>query len=75
MSFLAATVHPARRQGIEHSRTVFALGERRLGTGPWALERYSIADIHLFRLYWRFRNSYHPAPGEFPNLTAHLRTA
>ena len=33
--------------------------------------RYSIADIHLFRLFWRFRGSLDPAPGEFPALTAH----
>ena len=40
--------------------------------GGWALgERYSIADIHLFRLYWRMFNSLHPAEGEFPNLDAH----
>ena len=29
----------------------------------WALgERYSIADIHLFRLYWRLFNSLKPMP-------------
>ena len=33
--------------------------------------RYSIADIHLFRLYWRFANSLKPALETFPNLTAH----
>jgi glutathione S-transferase len=71
MSFIAATVHPARRQGIEHARTVYAIADRRLGDREWALGRYSIADIHLFRLYWRFRNSFNPAPGEFPNLSAH----
>jgi glutathione S-transferase len=71
MSFIAATVHPARRQGIEHARTVYAMADRRLGDREWALGRYSIADIHLFRLYWRFRNSLNPAPGEFPNLSAH----
>jgi glutathione S-transferase len=71
MSFLAATVHPSRRQGIDHARTVFALADRRLGTGSWALARYSIADIHLFRLFWRLRNSFQPAPGELPNLSAH----
>jgi glutathione S-transferase len=71
MSFIAATVHPARRQGVEYSRTVFAIADGRLGNREWAVGRYSIADIHLFRLYWRFHNSFHPAPGEFPNLSAH----
>jgi glutathione S-transferase len=71
MSFIAATVHPARRGGIEHARAVFGIADRRLGNGEWAVGRYSIADIHLFRLYWRFRNSLQPAPGDFPNLSAH----
>jgi glutathione S-transferase len=71
MSFLAATVHPARRQGIEHARTIYALADQRLGEREWAIGRHSIADIHLFRLFWRFRNSLNPGPGEFPNLIAH----
>jgi glutathione S-transferase len=38
----------------------------------WALgQNYSIADIHLFRLYWRLFNSLKSAPGTFPNLDAH----
>jgi glutathione S-transferase len=42
-----------------------------LGQG-WALgQNYSIADIHLFRLYWRLFNSLKPAPGTFANLDAH----
>ena len=73
MSFLAATVHPARRRGIERARTVFAIADERLGKRTWAIGDYSIADIHLFRLYWRFLNSLHPAPGEFPNLDAHYQ--
>jgi glutathione S-transferase len=71
MSFLAATVHPARRQGVEPARAVFGVADRRLANREWALGRYSIADIHLFRLFWRFRNALKPAPGEFPNLCAH----
>lgn len=52
MSFLAATVHPARRQGPEHARTVWTLAERRLGGQEWAVGgRMTIADIHLFRLF------------------------
>ena len=46
------------------------IADRRLGDG-WALGRYSIADIHLFRLYWRLANSLKPAPETFPNPTAH----
>jgi glutathione S-transferase len=71
MSFIAATVHPARRQGLDHAKGIYAIADRRLGTNPWAIGAYSIADIHLFRLYWRFFNSLKPAPGTFPNLDAH----
>lgn len=71
MSFIASTLHPARQKGIDHARTVYAIADQRLGSG-WALgERYSIADIHLFRLYWRLFNSLKPAPGTFPHLDAH----
>jgi glutathione S-transferase len=72
MSFLAATVHPARRQGVEHARAIWMLAERRLGGREWAVGgRMSIADIHLFRLFWRFRNSAGLAPGETPGLSGH----
>ncbi len=72
MSYAASTIHPARRQGLEHAREVYAAADGRLGRNDWAVgNRYSIADIHLFRLYWRFRNSLAPESGQFPNLEAH----
>jgi glutathione S-transferase len=73
MSFIASTIHPARRRGLDHARAVYALADQRLGARPWAIGSYSIADIHLFRLYWRFFNSLRPAPGAFPNLDAHYQ--
>jgi glutathione S-transferase len=73
MSFIASTLHPARQRGLDHARTVYGIADRRLGA-TWALgETYSIADIHLFRLYWRLFNSLKPAPGTFPNLDAHYQ--
>jgi glutathione S-transferase len=72
MSFIASTIHPARRQGLEHAREVYAVADKRLGKNEWAVGgRYSIADIHLFRLYCRFRSSLAPEPGAFPNIEAH----
>jgi glutathione S-transferase len=71
MSFIAATVHPARALGLERATQIFGLADRRLGDREWAAGPYSIADIHLFRLYWRFANSLKPAPGTFTNLAAH----
>jgi glutathione S-transferase len=70
MSFIASTLHPARKHGLEYAKQVYGIADRRLGNG-WALGRYSIADIHLFRLYWRLANSLKPSPETFPNLTAH----
>src|SRR5919197_2958399 len=61
MSFIASTIHPARRIGIERWREVFGLAEQRLGGREWAINRYSVADIHLFRLFWRFVDSVKPA--------------
>jgi glutathione S-transferase len=71
MSFIASTVHPARRIGVDRWKEVFGIAEHRLGRRDWAVGGYSIADIHLFRLFWRFFNSLHPGPAEFPGLSAH----
>jgi len=72
MSFIASTIHPARRQGLDHARAVYKLADQRLGNNDWAVGgRYSIADIHLFRLFWRFRGSLNPAPGDLPNIERH----
>ena len=73
MSFTAATVHPARRIGLERWREVFKFADPRLGSNEWAAGgHYSIADIHLFRLYWRFKTTTSPAAGEYPSLDAHF---
>ncbi len=71
MSFCASALHPARTLPPAQAQAVWAVAEQRLGDGEWALGAYSIADIHLFRLFWRF----HPLAGltadAFPRLTAH----
>jgi glutathione S-transferase len=72
MSFIAATVHPARARGLEYAMQIFGIADARLGKHEWALgSAYSIADIHLFRLYWRFANALKPPTGSLPNLEAH----
>jgi glutathione S-transferase len=72
MSFIASTVHPARRIGVDRWKEVLGIAEQRLGQREWAVGGgYTIADIHLFRLFWRFFNSLHPAPADFPGLSAH----
>jgi glutathione S-transferase len=71
MSFTASTLHSARRQGLEHACQIYHLADRRLGQGIWAVGDHSIADIHLFRLFWRFRGLLGVDPAVFPNLSAH----
>jgi glutathione S-transferase len=71
MSFIAATLHPNSRHASELTRQVYALADQRLGRRDWAVGGYTIADIHLFRLYWRNRARMAAAPGQFPNLDRH----
>jgi len=71
MSFIASTVHPARRIGVERWKEVFEITETRLARREWAVARYSIADIHLFRLFWRFFTTRHPPADAYPGLYAH----
>jgi glutathione S-transferase len=71
MSFIASTLHPARFRGAEHAKSVYAIADERLGDSEWAVGAYSIADIHLFRLYWRLCNALEFPAGQFPHLAAH----
>jgi glutathione S-transferase len=72
MSFLASTIHPVNRQGLELASRVYGLADQRLGNQDWVVGgRCSIADIHLFRLFWRFSNAFSPESGAFPNIERH----
>ena len=71
MSFIASTLHPARRQGLDRASEVWQIADRKLGRREWALDRYSIVDIHLFRLFWRMARSLRRPAGTFGNLFSH----
>ncbi len=71
MSFIASTLHPARQRGAEHAERVWRIAEQKLGGREWAVGGYSIADIHLFRLFWRFRGAIGADAATFPGLVAH----
>jgi glutathione S-transferase len=71
MSFIASTVHPSRGQGLDIARAVWDRVEARLSGRTWALNDFSVADIHLFRLFWRFHNAAQLGASELPNLCAH----
>lgn len=71
LSFCAATLHPARRAGPERAAAVYRIADRRLAGREWVLGRYSIADIHLFRLFWRLSASLPPVAATCPSLMAH----
>jgi glutathione S-transferase len=73
MSFIAATVHPARSRGLDYAMGIYKLVNQRLGEREWALDRCSIADIHLFRLFWRFTNSLKPPAGSLPTSKRTMR--
>ena len=68
MSFIAAEIHHSRT-GMEGWKACFAIADAKLEGKEWLIaNHYSIADIHLFRLYWRFCGRVHPEPGTFPNM-------
>jgi glutathione S-transferase len=71
MSFIASTLHPARRQGPEHVIEVWRIAETKLDSRECALGDYSIVDIHLFRLFWRLLPSVKSAPTTLPGLFRH----
>ena len=89
MSFVASSLHPywgaftksdePKRKELSRQQVwrVFQVADKRLGigsgAGAWAVGVYSIADIHLFRLYFRLQQTLHPAPEEFPCLHAHYK--
>jgi glutathione S-transferase len=71
MSFAASTMHGSRARGSEHVANAFAVANRKLADRKWAIGRFSIADIHLFRVYWRFRSAINEPPITYPALGAH----
>jgi glutathione S-transferase len=69
MSFIASSIHPARRGGLPEMVRAWSIAEQRLSGHAWALgSAYSIADIHLFRLFWRFERSFAAEARAFPGL-------
>ena len=72
LSFLASTVHPAVAQGPERVAEAWRIAEKKLSGKQWCVgEKYSIADIHLFRLYWRLKTALELPKGALSNLAAH----
>ena len=71
MSFAASTLHGARKQGPSAIAEAFEIANEKLGGAQWCVGRYSIADIHVFRVFWRFRTQIEAAPGTYPALESH----
>jgi glutathione S-transferase len=71
MSFTASTVHGARTKGPEHIAEAFDVANRKLAGLEWVAGSFSIADIHFFRVFWRFRREIDAPPGTYPALEAH----
>ncbi len=71
MAFAASALHPARALPPDAAQAVWRVAEQRMGDGGWILGRYSVADIHVFRLFWRFHERAQLDPAHFPRLHAH----
>ena len=72
MSFLASAVNPATYKGGEDASAALRRAEERLGNRTWAVgEEMSIADIHLFRLFWRNHRRVPLSRLNYPALWAH----
>lgn len=71
MSFAASTLHGSRAKGEDAVKAAFDVAEKKLAGREWAIGRFSIADIHLFRVYWRFRPGLDVPMGTYPALEAH----
>ncbi|MFV0296259.1 MAG: glutathione S-transferase family protein [Hyphomicrobiaceae bacterium] len=71
MSFAAAALHPTRNLEPAAAQAVWANAELRLGDKEWCIGKYSIADIHVFRLFWRFNEQLGLDKAKFPKLHAH----
>ena len=69
MSFLASSVQRAGREGMEVGHAAYALVERRLAGREWTVgDRMSVADIHLFRMFWRFQPLLDLGRADYPGL-------
>ena len=54
-----------------HTLNVYGIADKRLSDKEWVLGAFSIADIHLFRLYWRLKTALELPKGALSNLAAH----
>jgi glutathione S-transferase len=72
MSFVASALHPVWSKRLDVAMPIFEIADQRLGDKQRAVGNYSIADIHLFRLYWRLANTFELPAGSLPNLKRHL---
>jgi glutathione S-transferase len=71
MSYIASGIHPIWSKGLDIALPAYEIADRRLGDRQWAVGEYSIADIHLFRLYWRLAGKFELPPGSLANLRRH----
>ena len=72
LSFIASTLHHDGRSGVESGQKAYGHAERRLGGREFAVgDTFTIVDIHLFRLFWRFYPIAELSREDFPGLWAH----
>lgn len=71
MSFVASGIHPIWSKGLDIALPQYDIADQKLGEREWIVDEYSIADIHLFRVYWRLLSKYQLPPDRLPNLQRH----
>lgn len=71
MSYVASGLHPVWSKGLDLAMPAFEIADKRLGDSEWAVSAYSVADIHLFRLYWRLAGANDLPAGSLANLKRH----
>lgn len=69
MGMLASSVQRAGREGAEAGHAAYTLVERKLAGRAWTVgDAMTVADIHLFRMFWRFQPLLDLGRADYPGL-------
>ena len=71
LSFAASTLHGSRGKGAEAMDHAFSVVDQKLSDRDWLTGRYTIADIHVFRIYWKFKTALEAPAGTYPALESY----
>ena len=72
LNYAPEDVPYAKKRYTDEVHRLLGVMNTRLAKKKFLAGAYSIADIHLFRLFWRFVGYAKPERGDYPNLFAHF---